>query len=72
MSGEIEKRNLAVKSNRARVISVIEVETTVGNGTPERPYMGIKEYWTLKGEFLAVKEFSISDDAYPADPDLWK
>lgn len=43
-------------ADSVRVISVVEVTTTVGDGTPGNPMRTVTEYWSLSGERLAVKE----------------
>ncbi len=41
----------------ARVIAVIETESTVGQGlTQEDPVRMVKQYWSLEGELLWVND----------------
>lgn len=43
-------------TDSVRVISVVEVTTTVGDGTPGNPSRTVIEYWSLSGERLAVSD----------------
>lgn len=43
-------------TDSVRVVSVVEVTTTVGDGTPGNPMRTMTEYWSLSGERLAVRE----------------
>lgn len=43
-------------SRSAEVISVIAVRTVIGTGTELDPNRVITEYWSLKGELLAVND----------------
>lgn len=44
------------KSDSAKVMQVIQVQTVTGQGTEENPYRCIIEYWSLDGKLLAVQE----------------
>jgi hypothetical protein len=43
-----------------RMIQVIATETAIGSGAPNDPIRPLRQYWTLKGEFLA--EFDLAYD----------
>ena len=53
---EKRKSCLRHRSNSVRVIQVVEVVTTVGNGAEDNPYSSVREYWSLDGSLLAVTE----------------
>lgn len=52
------------KSRSARVVKVIEVKCSVGNGTESDPNRVIVEYWSTDGEFLAASD----PEATPCEP----
>ncbi len=52
-------------SRSAEVINVIAVKTVIGAGTEEDPKRIITEYWTLKGELLAVNDPEINPYGLP-------
>lgn len=54
MDEKKELRCLMHKSNSAKVVMMIEVNTTAGDGSKENPTRAITEYWTLEGELLTV------------------
>lgn len=39
----------------ARVVTVIETQEEVGNGTPEDPFRIVAKYWGLNGELLGKR-----------------
>lgn len=43
-------------TDSVRVISVVEVTTTVGDGMPGNPMRTMTEYWSLSGARLAVRD----------------
>lgn len=43
-------------SRSAKLIQVIAVETVAGSGTELDPNRIVTEYWSLKGELLAVQD----------------
>lgn len=50
------RNGMEKRSSSARVISVVEVKTFIGNGTSDSPYQAVTEYWSLQGELLAVSK----------------
>ena len=69
MANKKESR-LTGRSDGARVRQVIEVMTWIGNGSDESPYRSIREYWSLQGQLLAIREEAPTDDADLASFDL--
>ena len=47
-------RAVCSRSRSVKVVEVVQVVTTKGNGTDEDPNRVITEYWSLDGELLAV------------------
>ena len=54
----MEEKNSCLRqgSSSAKVIPVVEVRTTTGDGTPESPYREITEYWSPDGVLLAISD----------------
>lgn len=48
---------------KVKVISVIEVKTIAGEGTPDNPTRNITQYWDMDGNLLAVAD----PEAYGVD-----
>lgn len=59
--GEVKRRG----SRSAEVINVIAVRTVIGTGTEADPNRVITEYWSLKGELLAVNDPEINSCGLP-------
>ena len=47
-------------SREAKIINVIAVQTVIGTGTDEDPKRVITEYWSWKGDLLAVNDPEIN------------
>jgi len=52
-------------SRSAAVINVIAVRTVVGSGTEADPNRIITEYWSLKGDLLAVNDPEVKPYGLP-------
>lgn len=59
-------------TDSVRIISVVEVTTTVGDGTPGNPMRMVTEYWSLSGERLAVRETGVCDNSVQGGTSLKK
>lgn len=51
------------KPDSVKIIKVIQVEHIEGKGTKDDPVRKSMQYWSLKGELLAEKDFTIHQTA---------